>query len=343
MSFFRDDTIYSVNDTFVTVIRTTDVSGMAFFNNETIFTIIPGTDEPETLTGGDFAEGISGAGGNDILIGNGGGDQINGDAGDDTLDGGAGNDILDGGTGFDTALFDDRTAASLRLNPERWADGTLSRIIVNRLSPAGDTVFGVDQLVGIEAIRTADGLFLLDNALSGTFSVGIPSQGLNFLLLPTRYDGPLNLNAQMVGSAADEVVLGTAGHDFINGLGGMDAIDGGTGNDVIDGGTGSNFLVGGAGIDTFFCDGRGGTTTWSTITDWQAGEQLSLWGYQSGVSTLSWEESAGAEGYTGATLHADLNGDGTIDTSITWAGRSRADLPAPQEFAAQNLLWFTTS
>ena len=124
--------------------------------------------------------------------------------------------------------------------------------------------------------------------------------------------------------------------------GGNDAIDGGAGNDVIDGGTGSNFLTGGTGTDTFFVDGRGGDTTWSTITDREAGEQLSLWGFIAGTSTLTWQDMAGAEGYQGITLHADLDGNGTIDTSITWAGRTLADLPTPQTFADQQLLWFVS-
>ena len=51
---------------------------------------------------------------------------------------------------------------------------------------------------------------------------------------------------------------------------------------------------------------------------------------------------AGAEGYQGITRHADLDGNGAIDTSVTWAGRTRADLPTPLEFGPQELLWFTT-
>jgi Ca2+-binding RTX toxin-like protein len=107
----------------------------------------------------------------------------------------------------------------------------------------------------------------------------------------------------------------------------------------VDGGTGSNFLAGGAGRDVFFLDGRGGGTTWSTITDWQAGEQLSVWGWRPGVSRVTWAEGAGAAGFKGVTLHGDLNGDGTTDVSVTWSGMARAQLPGPREF--DNLLWFT--
>jgi hypothetical protein len=40
-------------------------------------------------------------------------------------------------------------------------------------------------------------------------------------------------------------------------------------------------------------------------------------------------------------MHADLNNDGTIDTSVTWTGKTQAELPTPGQFAAQELLWFT--
>ena len=270
--------------------------------------------------------------------------------GDDTL---YGDDlrykILNGGAGFDIAAFDDRTAASLVLDPSYLSDGntnwstsgTLEHVMVGFLSPNQDVVWNYNALRGIEAIRTSDGFFLLEDALANAFSVSTFGVGSS-LRLATPYTGPLALDTQLITGSANDAIAGTARNDFINASAGNDAIDGGAGNDVIDGGTGSNFLTGGAGTDTFFVDGRGGATTWSTITDWEAGEQLSLWGFIPGTSTLTWQDMAGAEGYQGITLHADLDGNGTIDTSITWAGRSSADIPSPQTFADQQLLWFVS-
>jgi hypothetical protein len=157
---------------------------------------------------------------------------------------------------------------------------------------------------------------------------------------PTPYSGPVqDLQYQYLGTANSEVVIGTASNDFINLLGGDDAANGGGGNDVLDGGLGSNFLTGGAGSDVFFLDGRSGQTTWSTITDWETGEQLSLWGWRLGLSKAIWVETAGATGYEGVTLHSDLDGNGTIDASVTWTGLTQAQLPTPLEF--DGLLWFT--
>ncbi|MGG5885848.1 beta strand repeat-containing protein [Falsiroseomonas sp. HC035] len=153
------------------------------------------------------------------------------------------------------------------------------------------------------------------------------------------YVGPVaGLTYAFTGSAANEAVSGTASNDFIHLGAGDDAISGGDGDDVLDGGTGSNFLTGGAGRDIFFLDGRNGETTWSTITDWQGGEELALWGWVNGVSQATWLENAGTEGYRGATLHADLDNNGVIDTSVTWAGLTQADLPTPSQH--DGLLWF---
>ncbi|NTW98682.1 MAG: hypothetical protein HGB35_01835 [Geobacteraceae bacterium] len=164
--------------------------------------------------------------------------------------------------------------------------------------------------------------------------------------MPEYYTGPATaaggapINFQYLGDNTGEVLIGTANNDFINIGGGVDAVDAGAGNDVIDGGTDSNFLTGGAGIDIFFSDGRGGVTTWSTITDWQAGEQLSVWGWTPGTSRIAEWTQAGAAGYEGLTMHADLNGDGTIDTSVTFSGLvSQSQLPVPLEF--DGVLWFT--
>ena len=143
---------------------------------------------------------------------------------------------------------------------------------------------------------------------------------------PDRYIGPATaageeaIHFQFIGDATGEIVGGTGFNDFISVGAGVDAVNAGAGNDVIDGGLDSNFLTGGAGTDIFFSDGRGGGITWSTITDWQAGEQLSVWGWKPGVSRIVEWVQAGAEGYKGITMHADLDGNSVIDTSVTFTG-----------------------
>ena len=137
------------------------------------------------------------------------------------------------------------------------------------------------------------------------------------------YEGPVaTLQWTFLGNAADEVVGGSDGNDFINLLGGDDAASGGAGDDVLDGGSGSNWLIGGPGHDTFFVDARGGEVTWSTIVDLERGEWATLWGFVPGKSRLTWEEMGGAEGYKGATVRCDIDGNGTIDASMTFTGKA---------------------
>ena len=137
------------------------------------------------------------------------------------------------------------------------------------------------------------------------------------------YDGPVStLKWTFMGDGRGEVIGGSADNDFINLLGGDDAANGGAGDDVLDGGSGSNWLVGGAGQDTFFIDGRNPEPTWSTIMDLEKGEWTTLWGYTPGTSKLTWEEMGGADGYKGATAHVDIDGNGSIDASVTFAGKA---------------------
>lgn len=146
--------------------------------------------------------------------------------------------------------------------------------------------------------------------------------------IPDVYTGLVDyLQYQLLGDDLGNVVTGSAFNDFLNLLDGDDAANGGDGQDVLDGGTGSNFLTGGTGADTFFLDGRGGTTTWSTVTDF-SGDNVNIWGWVEGVSQLLLtQEDAGAAGFLGATFHYDLNNDGTIDTSITFSGLSTSEVP----------------
>jgi Ca2+-binding RTX toxin-like protein len=281
------------------------------------------------LTGNAQGNVMSTEGYNTTLDGAAGNDQLWGSAGPDMLIGGPDNDTLIGGDDVDTAWFSGNQAES-RIG---MRDGV---VIVSGPD-------GMDMLDGVEllqfgtaapvAIDTLLGLGVTEE-LALLFSAGEPNY-----VLPTIYTGPVaGVQTQLLGGAGGEVAFGTSKNDFINMLGGDDAIDAGPGDDVVDGGTGSNFLTGGAGRDDFFLDGRGGGNTWSTITDWQTGERLSVFGWKPGVSQVLWLDSDGTPGFTGVTMHADLDGNGLIDTSVTWSGKARADLPVPFEF--DDLLWF---
>jgi uncharacterized delta-60 repeat protein len=219
------------------------------------------------------------------------------------------------------------------------------------ITPSSDWSYETHYFVTFDSGTVKD---LAGNSYAGStnydFTTGLGSTIYSMIrngvsIEPAVYRGPAiaaegkAIEFQYIGNDAGEVLVGTEFNDFINTTDGMDVIDAGVGNDVIDGGTGSNFLTGGAGTDIFFSDGRGGVTTWSTITDWQSGEQLSVWGWHPGTSKIIAWVQAGAPGYEGLTMHADLNGDNVIDTSVTFSGIvSQSQLPTPLQF--DGVLWF---
>ena len=274
--------------------------------------------EPRTLgiAYGCWIENATGGSGSDLLIGNERDNRLSGGGGDDTLTGGGGNDTLDGGDGIDTALFESQPGTSSIMH-----DGA-----------GGVTVTGPQGTVtlrGVERLSFGDTtLALAPDARPGTmptifYAVADSATGKGILQEASSYSGPLpSLQWQWIGSGTGEAIAGSSSNDFINSLGGDDAIDTAAGDDVLDGGTGSNFLTGGAGQDIFFLDGRTGEPVWSTVTDLEAGETVTVWGWQDGRSTLSWAEMDGADGYKGATARIDIDGDGRIDASLTLAGKA---------------------
>jgi Ca2+-binding RTX toxin-like protein len=140
------------------------------------------------------------------------------------------------------------------------------------------------------------------------------------------YTGPVTgITDQFVAVTSHDLnVYSPLPNIFIKTGSGTDAIRVTSGRNVLDGGTGSNFLVGGTGKDSFFVDGRGGGVTWSTVVNFHAGDDATVWGWRNGVSKLSWADNQGTGGFAGATAHIDLFGTGTIDDSITFAGYSVA-------------------
>jgi serralysin len=275
---------------------------------------IVGAEGNDTLLGGIGADNLSGGNGNDSMEGGEGDDTLNSGAGNDTIDGGAGNDL-----------------AQLSGSQSGYRYGVRDGVVI--ISGAD----GVDQFTNTERFQWGSAAEISIDTLSASASnLGLVytklGNGEFAYRLPDAYTGPFpGIVNQELGSSSGDILLGSAQADFINAGEGDDAIDGGAGNDVIDGGLGSNFIIGGPGSDTFFLDGRAASTstTWSTITDFSQGERTTIWGYQPRVSKFLWVGSDGAAGYTGVTLHCDLDGNGVIDTSVTFTGLTQAQLPMP--------------
>jgi hypothetical protein len=249
--------------------------------------------------------------------------------------------LFDGGEGFDNIQIDDNfDSITMGIS----ADGT---VIVRNSNDDGDVEANEATLINIEQFDLGDQTFDVDSLLNndnvrplfGSQQLTDGAYANEYLLPDVFYSGNAGLDAlydyQYFGNNdAGDILVASDDNDFINGFGGDDAINTGAGNDIIDGGLGSNFLTGGTGNDTFFSDGReagNGAITWSTVTDFTDGTNaVNIWGYIDGTSTYEWYADAGATGWTGATLHADLDGNGTIDTSMTFTGMDIADMSTPQ-------------
>jgi len=279
---------------------------------------------------GTIIEIAVGGSGNDNITGNNVNNFLYGGDGNDMLLGGTGNDFLDGGTGVDTVNFTSARSSYTILPND---------IGFSVKDNAGSD--GTDFVVHVENLQFHDSMLKLSDF---HFMVPMIKNGIG--VNPEQYTGPAtaacseSIRFQFIGDFSSEVVQGTSYNDFISVGAGDDAVNAGVGNDVIDGGTGSNFLTGGVGSDIYFSDGRGGGVTWSTIMNWEQGEQLSVWGWKPGISQVVIWRQDGAAGYQGITMHADLNGDGIIDTSVTFTGiTSQSQLPKPLD-QFDNLLWF---
>ncbi len=128
------------------------------------------------------------------------------------------------------------------------------------------------------------------------------------------YDGdtPLAIVAQQAGMLISSQAQATA----VQLQGGVN---------VLDMKQGSSFLVSGTGADTFLLHADQAATTWNTIANFHTGDSIIIYGFTAGTSARWWDANAGAANYTGATLRLDVDGNGSIDSSVTFAGKMTSE------------------
>ncbi len=343
MSSDRGDPSYSLQN-FYFSLSNFDIKSATITNNlngNLIYDFTLGVDESRKhlLDWVDSAFGTDGSADVKQLINSTNADMaISGTSGDDIINSNVGSKSIDGGAGTNTVVFSD-AQPSFRI-------GTLGGTTI----VSSNNVY--DKLTNIQDIQFSDGSALGVSSTVTDELVAVNKSGVASCEMPDIYSGPVNdIQYQYLGEAVADIVAGTSKNDFLNVGGGDDAVNGGAGSDVLDGGTGSNFLTGGSGWDTFFIDGRGNSTTWGTITDYtlaQLGtpnEQVSIWGWVPGTSSMSWVANDGAQGYQGATLVLDMHGDGSLIDKVTFTGLTQSHIPTPVEFTpaqtgGAGLLWF---
>lgn len=276
------------------------------------------------IWGGQDANVLFGTDRDDVIYAGGGADVV-------TLK--AGNDYLDGGAGGDVAIFDFASTAinSLGLS----ADG-LTVMVRN----ATET----KTLVSIEAFNFSDQSYSYNGLMGLMDEVPLfaSPNAVGSYLMPTVFagDASLNLDYELIDSTDGLVMAASDSNDFVALQGaGNKAVNGLDGDDVLTG-VGSLFMTGGTGRDTFFLDGRLSEASWSTITDFEQGQdRLTIWGWRQGVSRIAAaEDETGAAGYQGLTLtFEDLladgatqptNGSTAVTHSVTFSGLTLADFGA---------------
>jgi len=158
-----------------------------------------------------------------------------------------------------------------------------------------------------------------DTTVAGTATPGSPQ----------FYTGPVsNLDHEYIGITSHSLNIGVSNDNwFIHSGSGDDAIEVHGGTNVLDGGTGSNFLTGGTGTghDTFFVDDRSASADiWSTVNNFHAGDDATIWGLTAKDFNIAWADGQGAAGFTGLTMHATAAGQPIA--SLTLAGFTTADM-----------------
>ena len=184
-------------------------------------------------SGGDAAgdtltaiEAVLGSAFNDTMVGSAADESLVGGAGNDSLDGGAGNDTLVGGTGADTLVGGSGTDVASYAASSVAVAVNLSANINTGGDAAGDSITGVEAVIG--------------SALNDTLIGSNTADSL---------DGGAGADS-LAGLGGNDTIIGGDGNDTVVGGFGADSIDAGIGNDVVSGGAGADNILGGDGLDT---------------------------------------------------------------------------------------------
>ena len=214
-------------------------------------TSLTGTADADLMLGLEGADTLTGGGGEDQLYGDEGVDTLYGGADADTLYGGAEADTLQGGAGADILYGGDEDTDDSTGDTASYADsasdstdatkGVTVSLVADSIGEGadakGDTLFGIENLVGSGYIDTLTGDDK-DNTIDGGAGAD------------TLY-----------GGVGGDTLIGGDGADTLYGGASIDTLQGGVGADTLTGGEGDDFLEGGGGADTYaFEEGHGEDT-----------------------------------------------------------------------------------
>ena len=244
---------------------------------------ITGTDNNDTLTGGNFGDMLTGNDGNDVINGGAGNDTLKGNSGNDTLIGGKGNDRLEGSYGDDTYIWNlgdgfdtiyDYNGGNTDNDTIKFGegisfedlsfekDGNSLIIYVNNDRTQGIKIqdYYSSTYYKVEKLEFADGTIVETSTIAVTTdrSDALAAQDI------TGTDN----NDTLTGGNFGDTLTGNDGNDVINGGAGNDTLKGNSGNDTLIGGKGNDRLEGSYGDDTYIWNLGDG---FDTIYDYNGG------------------------------------------------------------------------
>jgi Ca2+-binding RTX toxin-like protein len=276
----------------------------------------------ENLTGSSFVDMLTGDAGANILDGGNGDDTLIGGAGADTLIGGAGTDIVDySGAGAAVTAYLDGTAGS----GSDAAGDTISGVEVLIGSGFNDTLYGDtgantlnggngnDVLIGGAGADSLIGDAGTDTASYANAGAGVTANLGNSLLNSGDAGGD--------SYSGIENLTGSSHNDTLTGDGNANVIDGGSGDDTLVGGAGGDTLVGGLGTDTADYSSSSSSVTLNLTTTTGTGSS----GDAAGDTLSGIEKVIGSSGNDTFTLNLSTGwqvdgGAGTDHVSIANAG-----------------------
>jgi Ca2+-binding RTX toxin-like protein len=202
-------------------------------DSATLDTVFHGAD---FIDGGEDDDVINAGGGDDILIGGQGADVLVGGTGNDQLEGGIGADILSGGGGDDRYVADasDSIEDDAGVNTIALAEGDGPESWVLQ-----EMIIGGQPAVVLALAGQAAGLMLHGRFEGFNFEFAngeVLSSGELVYRVATE-------GRQVLGTAADEILIGTRFDDGLEGFDGNDTLDGREGNDELFGGEGDDVYL----------------------------------------------------------------------------------------------------
>ncbi len=251
---------------------------------------ITGTDNNDTLTGGNFGDTLTGNDGNDVINGGAGNDTLKGNSGNDTLIGGKGNDRLEGSYGDDTYIWNlgdgfdtiyDYNGGNTDNDTIKFGegisfedlsferDGNSLIIYVNNNKTQGIKIqdYYSSTYYKVEKLEFADESVVETSTIAVTTdrSDALAAQDITGTDNNDTLTGG-NFGDTLTGNDGDDVIDGGAGNDTLKGNSGNDTLIGGKGNDRLEGSYGDDTYIWnlGDGFDTIY-DYNGGNTDNDTI------------------------------------------------------------------------------